>query len=371
MHEQEPSSTKDAAPTVGASVPSSKPVKTTIAGTLALLLVGLILFLPTNFVVRTPGPVLNTLGEYNDKELITISGEKSYQSDSILDMTTVYVQGGGQNRVSTPVILEALFNPNKDIVPEETMIPRGVTSEERGQANDSMMVSSQELSIAAAMNELGHEYKTWLEVADFSTDTNKDSLKPGDRLLAFEGKPVTSLEELKTQLDDRGDKTSTMTVQRSSGKDSTKKLDVKVSTAPGAEGTRQLGVFLSTSFDFPIDVEFGVEEVGGPSAGTMFALAIIDRLTEGSLAGDHHIAGTGEITADGEVGAIGGIAQKMVAAKADGATVFLAPADNCSDVAGRVPKGLNVVKIATLHEARQALEQIAQGTDPATLESCS
>lgn len=371
MQEQEPSSTKDAAPIPGASVPSSKPVKTSIAGTLALLLVGLILFLPTNFVVRTPGPVLNTLGEYNDKELITISGEKSYQSDSVLDMTTIYVQGGGQNRVSTPVVLEALFNPNKDIVPEETMIPRGVTSEERGAANDSMMVSSQELSIAAAMNELGHKYKTWLEVADFSTDTNKKTLKPGDRLLAFENKPVTSLDELKAQLDARGEKTSTMTVERTSAGKSPKKVDVKVSTTAGDEGQRQLGVYLSTSFEFPIDVKFGVEEVGGPSAGMMFALAIIDRLTEGSLAGGHHIAGTGEITADGEVGPIGGIAQKMVAAKADGASVFLAPAENCSDVSGRVPKGLNVVKIATLHEARQALEQIAQGTDPSTLESCS
>lgn len=371
MHEQEPSSTKDANPISGTQVSGSKPVKTTIAGTLALLLVGLILFLPTNFVVRTPGPVLNTLGEYEGKELITIDGAKSFQSDSILDMTTIYVQGGGQNRVSTPVILEALFNPNKDIVPEETMIPRGVTSEERGAANDSMMVSSQELSVAAAMNELGHEYSTWLEVADFSTDTNRDSLKPGDRLLGFDGKPVSNLEDLKADLNERGDQPSTMTVRRATGEGEPKETEVSVTTSANAEGSRQLGVYLSTAFDFPIDVKFGVEEVGGPSAGMMFALAIIDRLTEGSLAGEHHIAGTGEITAEGEVGPIGGIAQKMVAAKADGATVFLAPSENCSDVRGRVPIGLNVVKVGTLHEARQALAKIEQGADPTTLESCS
>lgn len=118
-------------------------------------------------------------------------------------------------------------------------------------------------------------------------------------------------------------------------------------------------------------MKFGLEDVGGPSAGMMFALAIIDRLTEGSLAGNHHIAGTGEITAEGAVGPIGGIAQKMVAAKQDGATIFLAPADNCAEVIGRVPAGLNVVKVSTLRQARSALEKIADGADPKTMETCS
>ena len=99
-------------------------------------------------------------------------------------------------------------------------------------------------------------------------------------------------------------------------------------------------------------------------------MAIIDRLTEGSLAGDVHVAGTGEITADGEVKPIGGIAQKMVAAKNAGATVFLAPADNCAEAVGRVPDGLNVIKVSTLSQARQALEKISKGEDPKTFTTC-
>lgn len=370
MHEQEPTQTSGNPQNSGATGSGSKPARATIAGTLALLLVGIILFLPTNFVIRTPGPVLNTLGSYHDKELITIDGAKSHESDSVLDMTTIYVQGGGDNRVTAPVILEALFNPNKDIVPEETTIPRGVTSQEQSAASDSMMTSSQELSIAAAMNELGHKYTKWLDVAGFSAQTNAQSLLVGDRLVEFNGQPITTLDALKEKLNERGEQASNIKVLRKADNGKSTEVEVSVKTEAGDEGQRQLGVYLSTAFDFPIDVKFGVEEIGGPSAGMMFALAIIDRLTVGSLAGDLHVAGTGEITEDGHVGAIGGIAQKMVAAKNDGATVFLAPEENCPDVSGRVPKDLNVVKVSTLSEAREVLTKIANGTDPATLAKC-
>lgn len=362
-------SASDAAPT-GAPGKSSPSAKRTSAGLIALLLIGVMMFLPTNFVIRAPGPVLNTLGAVDQTELITISGAESFESQSTLDMLTVFVQGGGSNRLTIPVVLEALFNPTKDIAPEETVIPRGVSTDEQSQQNDMQMVSSQDQSVAAALTELGHEFKTWLDVAGFATDTNQSVLKEGDRLLKFEGQDIQSLEQLKADLDKQGDAPSTMTIERPGGEDKTQRMDVTVSTTPGAAGNRQLGVLLNTSHDFPIDVKFGVEDIGGPSAGMMFALAIIDRLTEGSLAGNHHIAGTGSIDQEGTVGAIGGIAQKMVSAQREGASVFLAPADNCPEVIGRIPDGLDVVKVSTLHEAREVLEQVADGADPANMTTC-
>lgn len=256
MYEQEPViSASDSAPT-GAPGKGSPGVRRTSAGMVALLLIGVMMFLPTNFVIRSPGPVLNTLGEVDGTELITIEGAKSYESESTLDMLTVFVQGGGTNRVTIPVVLEALFNPTKDIAPEETVIPRGVTTDEQSEQNDMQMVSSQDQSVAAALTELGYDFKTWLDVAGFATETNQSVLKEGDRLLKFEGKDITSLEQLKADLDKHGEAPATMTIQRPGGKDNARQMDVEVSTTLGDTGNRQLGVLLNTTHDFPIDVKF-------------------------------------------------------------------------------------------------------------------
>ena len=108
-------------------------------------------------------------------------------------------------------------------------------------------------------------------------------------------------------------------------------------------------------------VTMHVDSIGGPSAGMMYTLGLIDKLTPANESGGKTIAGTGTIDKDGKVGRIGGIELKMLGAKRDGATWFLAPASNCVDVAGRVPDGLRDVKVATLNEAYQALVAIGKG----------
>ena len=103
----------------------------------------------------------------------------------------------------------------------------------------------------------------------------------------------------------------------------------------------------------------------------MFALGIIDKLTPGSLTGGRHVAGTGTICGDGEVGAIGGIVQKMAAARAAGATLFLAPQDNCADLVGHIPAGLDVVPVATLSDSLEALEHVRDQGSAAGLPTCA
>ncbi|MDQ1295485.1 MAG: Lon-like protease, partial [Actinomycetota bacterium] len=98
---------------------------------------------------------------------------------------------------------------------------------------------------------------------------------------------------------------------------------------------------------------------------------IIDMLTPGALAGGRRIAGTGTMDADGVVGPIGGIQQKLVGARRTGAEWFLAPADNCSEVVGHVPDGLRVVRVSTLKQAWQALERIGAGRDVDSLATCT
>jgi len=130
-----------------------------------------------------------------------------------------------------------------------------------------------------------------------------------------------------------------------------------------------LCIYLSVDPSLPVTISVNIEGVGGPSAGMMFSLGIIDRLTPGDMTGGNAIAGTGTMSFDGQVGAIGGIQQKMWGAKKDGAEWFLAPRDNCSEVVGHVPDGLRVVSVSTLAEATTAVSSIAEGTGD-TLPTC-
>ena len=110
----------------------------------------------------------------------------------------------------------------------------------------------------------------------------------------------------------------------------------------------------AAGYRFPFDVELKLaENIGGPSAGLMFALGIYDVLTPGSLTEGKTIAGTGEIDGEGNVGAIGGIQQKLVGAESDGARLFLVPADNCAEAldGSYDPDKMRLVKVTTLDEA--------------------
>ncbi|WP_344885045.1 YlbL family protein [Allokutzneria multivorans] len=113
----------------------------------------------------------------------------------------------------------------------------------------------------------------------------------------------------------------------------------------------------------PIKVSVGIKDIGGPSAGLIFALTVVAKLTPGDLLKGKSVAGTGEIAPDGAVGGIGGIRMKMIAAKEIGATAFLSPAANCEEALQTVPDGLRLVKVSTLTEAVSALTALGEGRD--------
>ncbi|NLG23547.1 MAG: hypothetical protein GX555_19210 [Actinomycetales bacterium] len=148
-------------------------------------------------------------------------------------------------------------------------------------------------------------------------------------------------------------------------------LDVDVPTGesepdpqdPDADPRTIIGVFLASDFDLPYEVTIDAGNVGGPSAGMMFSLAIYDKITPGELTGGLRIAGTGTISSDGAVGGIGGVHQKMWAAERAGVDYFLAPAANCDEVVGRIPDGLQVAKVETFDQARDIVEALGEGED--------
>ncbi|MGO4493435.1 S16 family serine protease, partial [Arthrobacter sp. 2YAF22_2] len=180
------------------------------------------------------------------------------------------------------------------------------------------------------------------------------------------GKPITALSVVQGELAAGNGKPVTVVVDRNGSQ-----LPLTITPGKASNGRYLLGVVLQYKFKFPFDVKISLDKVGGPSAGMMFALGIVDTLTPGDLTGGRHIAGTGTITPDGVVGAIGGIDQKMVGARSGGATMFLAPAANCDDVVGHIPAGMQVVKVESLAEARHAVEVAATGGDTSGLPACS
>jgi len=219
------------------------------------------------------------------------------------------------------------------------------------------MVNSQQTATAAALCQLGVSFTTVDTIE--GTEKGKPAygvLKKGDVISAVDGTPVTCRHDAATLIRARKPGARVRLTIRRDG--TTRTFDLATADV---QGQPVVGVEVVESFVFPFKVKISINDIGGPSAGMMFALGIIDKLTSANLTGGRFIAGTGEIEADGTVDPIGGIQQKMAGARAAGATVFLAPAQNCADTSGAVPAGLRLVKVSSLSGAIHALQAIKQG----------
>jgi Lon-like protease len=308
------------------------------------------------YVVMKPGPITNTLGKLEGKELITVRGAPTYPTDGALDFTTVRVSGGPGHRVTVWDLLAARLNPSEDVVDEELYFPKGITDKQVEEESTAEMVDSQQEAVAVALTALGKKVTQHVTITQVAKDAPSAALlKAGDEIVKVDGRPVADADAIRTAIagHSAGEQLTLSLVRDGSP------LDVQVRTRD-SDGRTTVGVFLSVRFDFPVDVKINAGDVGGPSAGTMFALAVYDTLTPGALTGGAKVAGTGTIDHTGKVGPIGGIRQKLVGAREGGATWFLAPATNCDEVVGHVPDGLRVVRIGTFEEARKAVQAIGE-----------
>ncbi|WP_426298698.1 YlbL family protein [Arthrobacter sp. R-11] len=338
-----------------------------ISGALVILLGIAAVALPVPYVVESPGPTFNTLGSANGKPVISVSGHESFPAKGNLDLTTVYISGGPNGPVNLVEAFQAWLDGSKAVYPEELIYPKGITKEESEQESALAMTSSQENAVAAALKELDIPFSQKLEVAGLSSNSaSEGKLREGDVFTSINGKAVTTLAVIQGELAATAGAPAAVVVERQG-----KAVTVSITPKKGENDRWLLGVALQYKFTFPFQVKISLEDVGGPSAGMMFALGIIDTVTPGDLTGGKHIAGTGTISPDGVVGPIGGIAQKMHGARAKGASLFLAPAANCDDVVGHVPNGLQVVKVETLGDAEAAVKRLAEGQDTSGLPACT
>jgi len=359
--------------------PRRRMSRSTLAGVWALAVAMVVLlvltFLPTAYVIQRPGPVYNTLGtvtssDGTDVPLISVDGAESYPTAGALDLLTVQVVG---NRERTPNWVElatAWFDPTKAVLPIDAVFPADETTQQRNADSSAMMIDSQKEATAAALKELGYDVEPQLSVHSFTKDSAAaDVLKEGDIILAADGTPVTSGDQLRDIVNAGNGAPIPLTISRDGGA-------MNVSVTPreaevDGKTTWLLGITILNDFSFPIDVSIQLNNVGGPSAGMMFALGIIDTLTPGELNGGQNVAGTGTISADGTVGPIGGIQQKLWGAVGAGADYFLAPASNCDEVVGHIPPGLRVFSVGTLDDSLAALSAIRDNGDLDALPTCT
>nr|WP_208388271.1 S16 family serine protease [Microbacterium halimionae] len=356
-----------------------RPSKRTVAGiwalVVALSLLLVLSFLPTSFVVQQPGPVYNTLGSVTDADgedvpLIAVDGAESYPTSGTLDLLTVQVLG---NRDRTPSWFElamAWFDKSKAVVPIDSVFPEGQTAEERDAASTAMMVDSQAEAKAAALTELAYDVPSVLTVyAVQEGSAAEGALQEGDVIFSADGQAIADADALRAVIAVGQGAPLELVIERD-GAEQQLTVTPEESTTDG-ETSWLLGVSLLHDYDFPIDVSIELNNVGGPSAGMMFALGIIDTLTPDDINGGQDVAGTGTITADGTVGAIGGIRQKLWGALDAGAEYFLAPESNCDEVVGHVPDGLQVFAVATLDDALDVMTALSDAGDLDALPTCT
>ena len=315
-----------------------------------------------------PGPTYNTLGtDTKGEPLIAVTGRTTYPTSGHLNLVTVSVSGGPHYPMDLGKALRYLFDKHVELVPESEIFPPGQTSEQVQQQDNQQMQQSQSSAEVAALGELNIP-PTGVQVFSITNNSPADGrLRIADLITSVDGKPATDEATVVSLLRAHkiGDTVSIGVIRAG------KPLTVQVGTMASSDKPPhpQIGVSLQPTWPFTVTIH--VDSVGGPSAGMMFALGLIDKLTPGDLTGGKFIAGTGEIEDDGTVDPIGGITQKMYGVRQAGAQYFLAPQGNCNDViSGGIPKGLQVIKVTKLHDALADVKAIAAG-QASTLPACT
>jgi PDZ domain-containing protein len=318
---------------------------TAAAGVLALIgLVFAVNFYRLPVVALSPGPMEDVLAR------LKVEGSRVYDSEGKLYLTSV----GIDDDVRFYEALLDMANRDVQLVPRAELYPEDQESTEIDKENAALMDRSKETALVVALREVGYEIEpSGVEVTQVVAGTPADGkLRAGDRILKADGRAVASTEDVRAAI--TGHEIGERVAFRIDRDDTEKDGSVQVREA---DGQPRVGIMLRDLFpDLPVKVSIETENnIGGPSAGLMFTLSIIDKLTPEDLTGGRRIAGTGEIALDGGVLPVGGVAEKLIAVRRLGVTTFLIPAENCDSVRGRVPDGLRLVKVATIADALRFL----------------
>ncbi|MEX0831874.1 MAG: PDZ domain-containing protein [Nitriliruptoraceae bacterium] len=312
---------------------------------------------PSCYLAIGPGPVVDTF------TVISVEGAPVSASSGELLLTTIVVT----DRLNAAQWWRAVTSSSVDTAPRDVLFPDGQDTTEVRRRNAIAMQDSQLEATIAALGHLGYELVPYgARIAMVLDDAQTDLLEVGDIVTAVDATRVESSAQLSELIGARAPGTAAVFEVRRDGSDM--RLEVTLGATPDDPSRGRVGVLAITEIRLPIDVTIDAGDVGGPSAGMMFALAIIDLLSPDDLAAGHIIAGTGVVARDGTVRSVGGVRQKLAAAtgRQPAAELFLVPRGNLADARrAEVGSEVLVVPIDTLADAVSALDALARGHQPA------
>jgi Lon-like protease len=314
-----------------------------------------------DYVSLAPGPAVDVAS------MIQVEDGRAAPRDSLF-LTTVY----SDMDITALKWVQAQLSGDTLLLPRRTVLPHSMDVSEYVRLVSDMMEESKTVSKVAALRHLGHDVTASGEGASVQEllpgSTAADILRPGDIIVEAEGQRVTTATDLvNTVRRQQPGSTVSLVVRRGPEEFETRVGTRESDTEPGIA---VMGVMVRThqfGHNLPVGIEIDSQNIGGTSAGLMFALGIIDALEEGNLTAGRRVAGTGTISLDGTVGPVGGVAQKVIGAERSGAQYFLVPRDIRLE-AERAAPTIQVVPVDNLEDAVLFLKQLSLGsTLPVTL----
>jgi len=323
-----------------------------------LVLIGAALLLPVPFVKLAPGPTFNVIGTHADQPVIKISGTTTYPVTGQLDMTTVLESGGPRGGLTFVDALASWFNSSDAVLPRELIYPDDVSGDEVKTQQAQLFSTAESNATAAALGYLNLPVTRKVVItAVYEGSPAWEKLQPKDEVISINGTAITKPEQVRDAVQKAPIGTTLDFVVRRDSASGAQRLDIPITSAahPYDATKAYVGVNVGEYYSADFDIDFTLQDIGGPSAGLMFTLGLIDKLSPTDLADGKHIAGTGTIAPEGEVGPIGGIRQKLAGARGAGAELFLMPASHCAEATGHIPDGLTVTPVKTVTDAVDAI----------------
>jgi len=304
------------------------------------------------YYAMAPGPVEEVA------DLVTVSDSEVFLPDGDLYLLTV-----GLREVNVFEYIEAHFDEQVELIDRDVIRPPGVSQEEVTRSNLQAMDQSIDTAVFVALGRLGYDVSfagDGVEVLQtVEGSPAEEALVVGDQFIIIEGTEVFTTDQAAAVIRSYGIG-DTITLE---GTRDGEPLVVEITLIPhpDLEGQPMVGVVFDTlnlRMDLPIDVSVDSRNIGGPSAGLMYTLTVMNLLTPDDMTKGNRIAGTGTISFDETVGAIGGVRQKVFAARAVGADYVFVPTDNYPDALTASGDEIIVVPIAILQDALDYLADI-------------
>jgi PDZ domain-containing protein len=320
---------------------------------------------PVPYVRYEPAVTVDLLAETRGEERVQVEGHRTYPAEGELRMTTIRATPP-ETGISLLAAMSGWLSDDEAVRPYDEVYGERDTAESRQSEAAVQMATSQDVAVAAALIHLDFDVPMVPVVGPLTPGLPADgALVERDRYVSIGGEPIRTWDDIVRIVSAARPGVPLEFVVKRDGK----RLEIPV-TPRRVDGRVVVGVQQAFDFELPFEVEIRVPDgIGGPSAGLMFALSVVDALTPGSMTGGAHVAGTGTITPEGEVGPIGGIQQKIAGARRAGAGLFLVPALNCDEAVSARPGDMRLTAVQTLDEAEKAVTTF--GTNPrADLPTC-